>query len=39
MTPARLEKLYPRYDAFKTMRREIDPDGIFLNDHLRGLFA
>jgi len=39
MTPARLEKLYPRYDAFKQLRREIDPDGVFLNDHLRGLFA
>lgn len=39
MTPARLEKLYPRYDAFKKIRREIDPDGVFLNDHLRGLFA
>lgn len=39
MSPARLEKLYPRYDAFKRIRREIDPDGIFLNDHLRALFA
>ena len=38
MTPARLEKLYPRYDAFKKIRREIDPDGVFLNAHLRGLF-
>ncbi|KQU93272.1 FAD linked oxidase [Mesorhizobium sp. Root102] len=39
MTPARLEKLYPRYDAFKKMRRELDPAGMFLNDHLRALFA
>lgn len=39
MTQARLEKLYPRYDAFKTMRRELDPAGMFLNDHLRALFA
>lgn len=39
MTPARLEKLYPKYDAFKRIRREIDPDGMFLNDHLRLLFA
>jgi FAD/FMN-containing dehydrogenase len=39
MTPARLEKLYPRYDDFKRMRREMDPDGMFLNDHLRQLFA
>lgn len=39
MTPARLEKLYPRYDAFKRLRRELDPENIFLNDHLRALFA
>lgn len=39
MTPARLEKIYPRYGAFKKMRREMDPDGVFLNDHLRGLFG
>lgn len=39
MSAARLEKLYPRYDAFKRIRREIDPDGVFLNDHLRALFA
>ncbi|MDX6804831.1 D-arabinono-1,4-lactone oxidase [Terrihabitans rhizophilus] len=39
MTPARLERIYPKYDAFKRMRREIDPDGVFLNDHLRSLFA
>ncbi|WP_020186950.1 D-arabinono-1,4-lactone oxidase [Methylopila sp. 73B] len=39
MSPQRLERLYPRYDAFKKIRREIDPDGVFLNDHLRALFA
>lgn len=39
MSPGRLEKIYPRYDAFKQMRREIDPAGMFLNDHLRALFA
>jgi FAD/FMN-containing dehydrogenase len=39
MSPQRLERIYPRYDAFKTLRREIDPDGVFLNDHLRSLFA
>ncbi|MFC7054171.1 D-arabinono-1,4-lactone oxidase [Hansschlegelia quercus] len=39
MSPQRLERLYPRYDAFKKIRREIDPDGMFLNDHLRALFA
>ncbi|GLK69637.1 D-arabinono-1,4-lactone oxidase [Hansschlegelia plantiphila] len=39
MSPARLERLYPRYDAFKKIRREIDPGGMFLNDHLRALFV
>jgi FAD/FMN-containing dehydrogenase len=39
MSRARMEKLFPHYDAFRTLRREIDPDGIFLNDHLRALFA
>lgn len=39
MTAPRLERIYPRYDAFKKIRREIDPDGVFLNDHLRPLFA
>jgi FAD/FMN-containing dehydrogenase len=39
MSVGRLERLFPRYDAFRTIRREIDPDGMFLNDHLRGLFA
>ncbi len=39
MSPARLERLYPRYDAFRKIRREIDPQGVFLNDHLRMLFA
>jgi FAD/FMN-containing dehydrogenase len=39
MTQARLERLYPRYDAFKTLRRQLDPTGVFLNDHLRALFA
>jgi FAD/FMN-containing dehydrogenase len=39
MSAARLEKLFPRYDAFRKIRREVDPGGIFLNDHLRGLFA
>jgi FAD/FMN-containing dehydrogenase len=39
MTPTRLEKVFPRYDDFKRLRREIDPQGVFLNDHLRGLFG
>ncbi len=38
MTPARLEKLYPRYDLQEDAP-ELDPAGMFLNDHLRALFA
>jgi FAD/FMN-containing dehydrogenase len=37
-TPARMERLYPKYAAFKTLRRRLDPSGMFLNDLLRPLF-
>lgn len=39
LTPERLERVYPNYSRFKQIRQEIDPDGVFLNDHLRSLFA
>jgi len=39
LTPERLHALYPRADDFIALRRELDPDGVFLNDHLRPLFA
>jgi FAD/FMN-containing dehydrogenase len=39
MTPERLHALYPRAADFIAIRRELDPDGVFLNDHLRPLFA
>ena len=38
MTRERLEELFPRFDRFVEFRRELDPDGVFLNDHLRELF-
>jgi FAD/FMN-containing dehydrogenase len=38
LTPERLHALYPRADDFIAVRREFDPDGVFLNDHLRSLF-
>ena len=38
MTPERLHELYPRADDFVALRRELDPQGMFLNDHLRPLF-
>jgi FAD/FMN-containing dehydrogenase len=39
LTPERLHRLYPRADDFVATRRELDPTGVFLNDHLRPLFA
>lgn len=39
MTPARLEKLFALYGAFKDLRRRLDPGGMFLNDMLRPLFG
>jgi FAD/FMN-containing dehydrogenase len=34
-----LAELYPRWEEFHAVRREIDPRGRFLNDHLRELFG
>ena len=39
MTQSRLRDLYPRLDDFIDLRESLDPKGIFLNDHLRELFA
>jgi FAD/FMN-containing dehydrogenase len=30
--------LYPRFEDFRAIRRRLDPEGRFLNDHLRNLF-
>ncbi len=32
---ADLEKLYPEFSAFTSLREEMDPDGLFLNPYLR----
>ena len=37
--PERLAGLYPAADEFIAIRRELDPQGLFLNEHLRPLFA
>jgi FAD/FMN-containing dehydrogenase len=37
MTRERMARAYPRYDDFIRIRGELDPRGIFLNDHLRAL--
>ena len=38
MTPERIATLFPRYRDFLEMRRRFDPNGTFLNRHLRSLF-
>lgn len=39
MTRERLEHLYPELDTFLAVRREFDPNGVFLNDHTRALLG
>jgi FAD/FMN-containing dehydrogenase len=39
MTADRVARLFPRYEDFVTIRRRLDPEGVFLNDHTRSLFA
>ncbi len=39
LTADELHERYPRAADFIALRRELDPDGKFLNDHLRPLFA
>lgn len=34
-----LEKLYPKYEEFVALRRDMDPDGKFLNSYLGELFS
>ena len=38
LTADRVRHLYPALDQFLDVRAQFDPDGIFLNDHLRSLF-
>jgi FAD/FMN-containing dehydrogenase len=35
---AELAALYPRFEDFRRLRAELDPQGRFLNEHLRALF-
>lgn len=39
LTAARLRPLYPEWDRFMEIRRRLDPQGVFLNDHLRELLG
>lgn len=36
---ADLAQLYPDWDRFQAVRRRLDPAGLFLNEHLRGIFG
>lgn len=33
-----LRKLYPEWETFQTIRKQLDPEGLFLNDHLNEIF-
>ena len=33
-----VDRLFPKASAFRELRRDIDPEGFFLNDHLSTLF-
>jgi len=39
LTSEQLHERYPRAADFVEVRRTLDPGGVFLNDHLRPLFA
>ncbi|HEX2914498.1 MAG TPA: D-arabinono-1,4-lactone oxidase [Chloroflexia bacterium] len=34
-----LRQLYPEWERFQAVRQELDPEGLFLNDHLKTLFS
>ena len=34
-----VDALYPQAERYRTVRRRVDPGGMFLNDHLRELFG
>lgn len=36
---AQLQKLYPRFEDFRKVRARVDPQGRFLNSHLKQIFA
>lgn len=39
LTADELAPLYPEWDAFRRLRRSLDPEGIFLNPYLRALLG
>ncbi len=39
MKKDKLQAAYPRFEDFLKVRNEFDPDGMFLNDHLKDIFG
>lgn len=39
LTRPDVDRLYPQAETFRSIRRRYDPDGVFLNGHLRELFV
>ncbi len=39
MKSDKLKLAYPRFNDFLKVRKEFDPDGMFLNDHLKDIFG
>jgi FAD/FMN-containing dehydrogenase len=39
LTKEQLHDRYPKADKFIKIRKQYEPKGVFLNDHLRPLFA
>ena len=39
LTAPDFAKLYPHWNDFLDVRQQMDPDGVFLNDHLKGVFG
>lgn len=39
LTAAELAPRYPEWDAFQAVRADLDPDGLFTNDHLRAVLG
>lgn len=39
LTGADVDAIYPRAGDFRALRRRLDPQGFYLNDHLRPLFG
>jgi len=39
MTPSELKRLYPRWNQFDTLRRQMDPDGMFWTELIEARFG